>query len=130
MFPMSFKNQVGLYTITLRKPYGMKNLVRGESCLRILVLSFDFYQDRIQVECDNRPDYDEKRKIKEDESVVLSENMKNLSLTTIFCRVCKFNSVAENTEEEIIVNIECNIDRNLRFVNGKVKSYGILLRNV
>ena len=54
----------------------MKNLVREQSCLRILISSLYFYEARIQVECDNRSDYEGKRKTKEnetDESVVLSE---------------------------------------------------------
>ena len=126
---MSFKNQVALYAIAL-KLYRMKNLVRGKSCLRILVSSFYFYGDRIQVEYANRLDYEGQRKTKEDkahESVGLSENMKNL---TILCRICKFNPEAENIEEEVIVNTEGNIDRNQRFVNGKAESYGIILRNV
>ena len=87
---------------------------------------------RIQVECGNRSNYEEKWKIKKDEadeSVVLSENTKNWRLTTILCRVCKSKSVAENIEEEVIVNTECNIDRNPRFANGKVKFYGIILLN-
>ena len=66
----------------------MKNLVRENSCLRILVSSFYFDEDRIQIERNNRPDHEGKRKTKEDEaneSVVLSENMKNLRLTTILC---------------------------------------------
>ena len=125
---MSFKNQVALYAVTLRKLYRMENLVRGKSCLRILVSSFYFYGGRIQVECGNRPDYKQKRKTKEDEVdefVVLSEN-----LTTILYRVYKSNYAAENIEKEVIVNTECNIDQNPRFVNGKAKSYGIILRNV
>ena len=65
-----------------------------------------------------------------DESIVLSENMKNLSLTTILCRVHKSNPVAQNIEEEVIVNIECNIDRNPRFVKRKGKSYCVILRSI
>ena len=56
--------------------------------------------------------------------------MKNLSLTTILCGICKSNLVAENIEEVVIVNAECNIDQNARSINGKSKSYGIILRNV
>ena len=43
-------------------------------------------------------------------------------------RVRKFHLVGENVGEEIIVNIECSIDRNPRFINRKAKSYGIILR--
>ena len=53
----------------------------------------------MQVECGNRSDYEGKRKTKKDEadeSVGSSENVKNLSLTTILCRARKFNPVAEN----------------------------------
>ena len=42
------------------------------------------------------------------------------------CKACKSNHTIENAPEEIITNNECNIDRNPRFVNGKVRSYGII----
>ena len=83
----------------------------------------------MQVGCGNRPDYERKRKTNEDEAdetIVLTENIKDLSLTANLCRVCKSDPVDENIEEEVIVNTECNIDRNPRFVNGKAKSYGVI----
>ena len=110
----------------------MKNLVTGKS-LRILVSFFCLYGDRIQVKCGNRLDYEGKRKTKQHEvheSVILSERMKNLSLTKVLSGVCRSNPVAENIEEAVIVNTKCNIDRNPRFVNRKTKSYDIILRNV
>ena len=63
---------------------------------------------------------------KADKSVILSENMKNLSVTRTLCRVCKSNPVAKNVEEEVIVNTQCNIDRYPRFVNEKAKSYRVI----
>ena len=106
-----------------------EELGKRNSLSQNLVSSFYFHGGRIQVGCGNRPDYEGKQKANEDEadeSVVLSENIKDLNLTMTLCRVCKSNTVPENIEEEIVVNTECNIDRNPRFVNWKAKSYAVI----
>ena len=50
----------------------------------------------------------------------------NLPETNGFCGACKLNPPSADVEEEVIMNNECNIDRNPRFVNGKVRSYGVI----
>ena len=60
------------------------------------------------------------------EAVVLSQNVTDLSLTSGLCRTCKTIPVEEDRDEDIVVNNECNVDRNPRFVNGRAKSYGVM----
>ena len=60
------------------------------------------------------------------EAVVLSQNVTDLSLTSDLCRTCKTIPVEEHIDEEIVINNECNANRNPRFVNGRAKSYGVI----
>ena len=83
----------------------------------------------MQVGCGNRPDYQEKRKIvddEDDESLSESATTDHAHSRGALCRACKSKDSIENAPEEIITNNEYNIDRNPRFVNGKVRSYGII----
>ena len=83
----------------------------------------------MQVGCGNRPENEAKRKRNtdsEDDPSVEPRIGGNLSDTNGFCRTCKLNPPSADVEEEVITNNECNIDRNPRFVNGKVRSYGVI----
>ncbi|CAF1380807.1 unnamed protein product, partial [Didymodactylos carnosus] len=53
-------------------------------------------------------------------------NSKELCEEVTLCKTCKLNPKPTAVEEEITTNNECNIDRNPRFVNGKVRSYGVI----
>ena len=83
----------------------------------------------MQVGCGNRPDYGTKRKTKEDREREYTTNATtdaDIVDLALFCKSCKGKSVAENFQQEVIINTECNINRNPRFVNGKIKSYGVI----
>ncbi len=83
----------------------------------------------MHIGCGNRPDYETKRKTYEDSDdgcIIESSNDKDISESTTLCKTCKSNPTPENVEEELITNTECNIDRDPRFVNGKVRAYGII----
>ncbi|UJR12921.1 hypothetical protein I4U23_017095 [Adineta vaga] len=66
----------------------------------------------IQVGYGNRPDYGTKRK-----------NMEDCGDE---CSSSSANPAVHKVEKELIINTECNINRNPRFVNGKVRSYGLI----
>jgi hypothetical protein len=93
---------------------------------------FLFNKGTVQVGCGNRPEYEAKRKTSEDdeddedESIIKSTISKDAHATAALCKACKLNPAPEDIAEELITNNECNIDRNPRFVNGKVRSYGII----
>ncbi len=55
-----------------------------------------------------------------------STTTKDAFETNRFCKTCKLNPTLEDVEEESIINTECNINRNPRFVNGKARSYGLI----
>ncbi|CAM2728125.1 unnamed protein product [Rotaria socialis] len=98
-------------------------------CSNVKKSSYNEELGLVQVGCGNRPDYDVKRKKDEtdnDESILLPTNSKDMNIRTALCRACKSNPTPEYIEEEFITNSECNIDRNPRFVNGKVRSYGVI----
>ena len=83
----------------------------------------------VQTGCGNRPDYHEKRNTNEDDQeppTNQAANSDSENIRSALCRVCKVNGITESAPEEIISNTECNINRNPRFVNGKVRSYGVI----
>ena len=80
----------------------------------------------MQVGCNNRPDYETKRKNDENESITKFTNNEGSYYSTAFCKTCKSNSKSVDFEEEIVTNTECNINRNPRFVNEKFRSYGVI----
>lgn len=85
----------------------------------------------MQVGCGNRPDHHEKRKIKEDfhESASNESAISDVSsnhATSALCKKCRINANIETANEESFFNSECNVNRNPRFINGKVRSYGII----
>jgi hypothetical protein len=88
-----------------------------------------FIKGTVQVGCGNRPNYQLKRKTNEayeDESETESTGITDADNTPMLCETCKVNPTPENIDEELISNTECNINRNPRFVNGKVRSYGVI----
>lgn len=94
-----------------------------------LVFKLLLIEGAVQVGCGNRPENETKRKRDtdlEDESIVKFDINGIISSTNGFCKTCKYNSSSVDIEEEVIMNTECNIDRNPRFVNGKVRSYGVI----
>ena len=83
----------------------------------------------IQVGCGNRPDYESKRKLRDEgtgEDVPQSSTKFNYNNPSVFCKVCKQKPPDESVPDEVIATTECNINRNPRFVNGKVRSYGLI----
>ena len=81
--------------------------------------------------CGNRPDYHEKRKTSEhhheylvDESA--TDDTQNDHITSALCTSCKVNYTNANVPQETFFNNECNVNRNPRFINGKVRSYGLI----
>ena len=85
----------------------------------------------MQIGCGNRPDYHEKRKKSEnhredtdDESIFIDDENENVR--SALCALCRVSRSSDNSPLEVFFNNECNVSRGARFVNGKVRSYGLI----
>lgn len=80
--------------------------------------------------CGNRPSYEKRKSEKENDEEqmdeVLVEETDGNNVRSFLCTSCGLHNTTEDVLEETFLTNECNVSRNARFLNGKIRSYGVI----